>query len=602
MIKFFKKFFEGINLNPKATSGSTKKGDLEVLSGDGRLYYNDGTTNDKVVSETSTDTLENKSIDADDNIITNLRDAEIAADAQIARTKLADGTAYAVQVNNSTGVQTDVVLTASRALASDANGVPVASDVTATELSYLDNVTSNIQDQINAKVAKAGDTMTGNLDMGSNFITSTATPSGATELVNKSYVDSLIEGLDPKSAARVATTGPGTLATSFENGDTIDGVVLATNDRILIKNQVDQEENGIYIVQATGAPVRSSDANTWDELISAQIFVQSGTVNNNTGWFCTILAGGTLGVDPVTFVQQSGVGVITTDGQGIEISGNQLSLELDGTSLSKSSSGLKVNTDLTLANSTVGTVSNTDLTLNPNGTGRVVSNKTHLFNAALLGVQADDATLYVPSDSVSTPVTFIKRLTNIDASNEVGGIVAPATNSLFFVLVNKNGTTLTIKDESSSVSTAANRIVTGTGADIRFADEAALYLYYDTAQLRWRIIGGSGGGGGVTVTGTFTSPIEISASGITAIQGVSEDIYVDTASGEVNVTANPQISAGTVDGQTLRITGTSNDNYILLEDGNGLSIQGSWSSYLNNVLSLRWDSTQSVWTEVTRSQ
>lgn len=96
--------------------------------------------------------------------------------------------------------------------------------------------------------------------------------------------------LDWKDAVRVATTGPGTLATSFENGDTIDGIVLATGDRILIKDQAAGDENGIYIVQASGAPIRAEDANTNAKVTSGLACqVNEGTANANTFWYLSTI-------------------------------------------------------------------------------------------------------------------------------------------------------------------------------------------------------------------------------------------------------------------------------------------------------------------------
>jgi hypothetical protein len=93
-----------------------------------------------------------------------------------------------------------------------------------------------------------------------------------------------LAGLQWKNSVRVATTTAGTLATSFENGDTVDGVVLATGNRILIKDQVTQTENGIYVVVASGAPTRATDADSGAELESATVTVQEGTSNANTSW------------------------------------------------------------------------------------------------------------------------------------------------------------------------------------------------------------------------------------------------------------------------------------------------------------------------------
>jgi len=116
------------------------------------------------------------------------------------------------------------------------------------------------------------------------------------------YLDGLgLEGTSWKAAARVATTAAGTLATSFENGDTVDGVVLATGDRILVKNQADPAENGIRVVAASGAPPRATDSNAGSELVGAVVVVSEGTTNANTLWQCTTNAPITLDSTSLTF-------------------------------------------------------------------------------------------------------------------------------------------------------------------------------------------------------------------------------------------------------------------------------------------------------------
>lgn len=100
----------------------------------------------------------------------------------------------------------------------------------------------------------------------------------------QSYVADAIGAANLKDAVRVATTANGTLATAFANGQTVDGVVLATGNRILIKNQSTGSENGIYVVQASGAPVRASDADTAGDIADAVVYVSEGTVNADTGW------------------------------------------------------------------------------------------------------------------------------------------------------------------------------------------------------------------------------------------------------------------------------------------------------------------------------
>jgi hypothetical protein len=107
-----------------------------------------------------------------------------------------------------------------------------------------------------------------------------------------------------KAPVRVATTTNGTLATAFENGDTVDGVTLATGDRILLKNQTAGAENGIYIVAASGAPTRATDANAANELPQGfLVYVTAGTSNANTLWQHTTTSAITLNTTALTFAQ-----------------------------------------------------------------------------------------------------------------------------------------------------------------------------------------------------------------------------------------------------------------------------------------------------------
>ena len=108
-----------------------------------------------------------------------------------------------------------------------------------------------------------------------------------------------------KQPVRVATTVAGTLATSFENGDTIDGIVLATGDRILIKDQATASQNGIYTVNASGAPTRATDADTGDELLGLYVSVLRGTLNGGLLFHNTNLTAPILGTDSVTFTEFS---------------------------------------------------------------------------------------------------------------------------------------------------------------------------------------------------------------------------------------------------------------------------------------------------------
>lgn len=130
-----------------------------------------------------------------------------------------------------------------------------------------------------------------------------ADPSAAQDVATKAYVDAIQQGIAWKASVRAATTTAGTLASSFANGSVVDGVTLATGDRILIKNQSTTSENGIYTVNSSGAPTRATDADTAAELKQAAVFVQEGTTNSDTGWVCTVDGAITVGTTGLTFVQ-----------------------------------------------------------------------------------------------------------------------------------------------------------------------------------------------------------------------------------------------------------------------------------------------------------
>lgn len=141
------------------------------------------------------------------------------------------------------------------------------------------------------------------------------TPQAIADLAN-TYVDSKVAGLSWKQAVRAATTANGTLASAFENGDTIDGVVLATGNRILLKNQTTGSENGIYTVNASGAPTRATDADSGAELVNASVYVSEGTTLADTQWVCTTNATITVGSTSLVFVQ------LTSGGGALQASNN----------------------------------------------------------------------------------------------------------------------------------------------------------------------------------------------------------------------------------------------------------------------------------------
>lgn len=180
------------------------------------------------------------------------------------------------------------------------------------------------------------------IDVRNQKIVSLADPTSLTDAATKQYVDNTVAGLANKRYVRLATTANVNLASALANGQSLDGKTIVTGDRILVKNQSSGAENGIYVAPASGAASRALDFDAGTEIPGALITVNEGTVNGDTMWLETTDGPITVGTTSLAFTQFS-VGVTyTADGQGIELSTNQFSLELDGTTLSKSATGLRI--------------------------------------------------------------------------------------------------------------------------------------------------------------------------------------------------------------------------------------------------------------------
>jgi len=173
-------------------------------------------------------------------------------------------------------------------------------------------------------------------------------------LATKEYVDATSQGLDVKNSVVAATTV--NLSATYANGTagvgatltfgsavtTLDGVTLTNGDRILVKNQTTQSQNGIYVRTSSTVWTRSVDADTAAELTGgAFVFVEQGTDNADNGYVFTHEGTPTIGTTSLTVGQFSGAGQITA-GDALTKTGNTLNVAVDGSSIEVNSDALRV--------------------------------------------------------------------------------------------------------------------------------------------------------------------------------------------------------------------------------------------------------------------
>jgi len=141
--------------------------------------------------------------------------------------------------------------------------------------------------------------LSADLNFNSHKGTNLTDPTSSQDAATKAYVDGLALNVGKRLSVRVATTANITISTALKNGDTLDGVTLATGDLVLVKNQSSGEENGIYVVGVS--PARSSEYDAYNEHPGSLIAVEEGSTNADTLWLCTSNEGGTINSTSISF-------------------------------------------------------------------------------------------------------------------------------------------------------------------------------------------------------------------------------------------------------------------------------------------------------------
>lgn len=221
----------------------------------------------------------------------------------------------------------------------------LAGTITDTEISASANIaTSKLADGAEFLKRDGSVALTGALNANSHKITNLTTPTADSDAANKLYVDSVASGLDVKESCRAATTANITLS----GAQTIDGVSVIATNRVLVKDQTDASENGLYVA-AAGSWSRALDADTDAEVTAGMFtFVEEGTVNGDAGFVLVSDNPLVVGTDDLLFSQFSSTGTIIA-GAGLTRTGDTLAVV-------SANGGIVVNADniaLTVANASL---------------------------------------------------------------------------------------------------------------------------------------------------------------------------------------------------------------------------------------------------------
>jgi hypothetical protein len=285
--------------------------------------------------------------------------------------------------------------------------------------------------------------------------TNLADPVSSQDAVTLAYFNARLNGLTPKAPVKAATLVAGTLATSFEDGDVIDGIALATGDRILIKNQAAPAQNGIYVVQATGAPVRSTDMDSltpFDEINGAWVPVQLGTQAGQV--FVQYGNVATIGTDPINFSYFNPIAGLI-GGDMITFAGSTFSVDLATTSGLESTNPGNVAGQLRIkleaSNPSLQITGSNELAAKLNAAGAITS------GASGLTVAVDNSTIEISANALRVKdlgITLAKLAANSVDENKIVSSAFSATGAI----TGGSGTKIAVAVDNTSVEINTNAL------------------------------------------------------------------------------------------------------------------------------------------------
>jgi len=376
--------------------------------------------------------------------------------------------------------------------------------------------------------------------------TISTSPSGNTDITNKLYVDTVAQGLGPKAACQC-----GTLANITLSGlQTIDGYTTLAGDRVLVKNQTTQANNGIYIASA-GAWSRSADMDVWSEVSGAYTVVLNGS-QAETGWVCTSPTTGTIGVTAITWVQFSTVNTYYA-GTGLTLSSNTFSITNTGVSASTYGSASAVPVIAVNAQGQITSATTTSIAIaNTQVSGLGTMSTQNANNVAITGGSINGTTIGGSSAAAITGTT-------ITATSSFSGSGSGLTGTASGLSIGGNAATATYATTAGSASTAT----TATTATNLAGGSAGALPYQTSSGSTTFLSAGSNGqyltlSSGVPVWTSLPSNVSSFSAGTTGFTPSTSTTGAVTLSGTLNVA-----NGGT------GVTSSSGANSVVLRDANG---------------------------------